>query len=307
MGIKLYKKPKLQRPDLLVAWPGIGNVGIIAIDSLRGMLNAEELGEIEPWDFFYPRVVSIKNGELVDLEFPRNKFYFKRTAQRDLIFFIGEEQPTEGRGAYAEGGKAYQMANLVLDVASKFGCQRVYTSGAAVAPMHHTMRSRTWAVPNKQELLDEVKGYENAILMSDIEGRGEEGSITGLNGLLLGVAKRRGLEGICIMGEVPIYLQGLPVPYPKASKSVLEVLTRNLGIRIAMRGIEDMVERAERGIEDLYQRFPPEVREQLDKLKYITYAKTTEPGPITEDDQKRIMENIEELFRKGRKDEERPF
>ena len=109
------------------------------------------------------------------------------------------------------------------------------------------------------------------------------------------------------MGEVPIYLQGLPVPYPKASQSVLEVLTKNLGIRIEMRGIKDMVERAERGIEDLYQRFPPEVREQLDKLKYITYAKLTEPGPITEEDQKRIMEHIEELFKRGKKDEERPL
>lgn len=307
MGVKLYTKPKLHRPDMLIAWPGIGNVGLIAIDSLRGMLNAEEFGEIEPWDFFYPRVVSIKNGELVGLEFPRNKFYFKRTAQRDLTFFIGEEQPTEGRGAYAEGGKAYQMANLVLDVASKFGCQRVYTSGAAVAPIHHTMRSRVWVVPNRQELLDEVKGYENAILMSDIEGRGEEGSITGLNGLLLGVAKKRGLEGICIMGEVPIYLQGLPIPYPKASKSVLEVLTKNLGIGIEMGRIENMVERAERGIEDLYQSLPLDVREQLDKLKHITYAKPAEPGPITEDDQKRIMENIEELFKKGKKDDERPL
>lgn len=307
MGVRLHRKPKLDRPDLLVAWPGIGNVGLIAIDSLRGLLEAEELGEIEPWDFFYPWVVSIKNSELVDLEFPRNKFYFKRTTHKDLIFFIGEEQPTEGRGTYAEGGKAYQMANLVLDVAEKFGCNRVYTSGAAVAPIHHTIDSRVWAVPNKQELLEEVKGYENTVLMSRIEGREEEGSITGLNGLLLGVARRRGLEGICIMGEVPIYLQGVPVPYPKASRSVLEVLTRNLGIMVDMSGIEKMIEGAERGIEELYQRFPTEVREQLDKLKYVTYTRPAEPGPITEEDQKRIMEGIEGLFKKGKENEERPF
>ncbi len=307
MGIKLYRKPKLDRPDLLVAWPGIGNVGLIAIDSLRGMLNAEELGEIEPWDFFYPRAASIKNGELAELEFPRNKFYFKKTSRRDLIFFIGEEQPAQGRGQYAEGGKAYQMANLVLDVATKFGCRRVYTSGAAVAPIHHSMKSRVWVAPNNRELLYEVKRYENAILMSEIEGRGEGGNITGLNGLLLGVARKRGLEGICIMGEVPIYLQGLPVPYPKASMSVLEALTWNLGIEVDMTDMGKIVQRAETGIEDLYQRFPPEVREQLDKLRHVTYAKSSEPGPITEDDQKRIMDDIEELFNKGKRDEESPL
>jgi len=85
MAIKLYKKPGLEKPDMLVAWPGIGNVGIIAIDTLRAVLEAEEFGEIEPWDFFYPRAVLIKNGELEDLEFPGNKFYFKKTPQKDLI------------------------------------------------------------------------------------------------------------------------------------------------------------------------------------------------------------------------------
>jgi len=304
MGIKLYKEPRLEKPNLIAAWPGIGNVGIIAIDTLREVLNAEEFGEIEPWDFFYPRAVSIKNGELKDLEFPSNKFYFKKIPARDLIFFIGEEQPAEARVPYAEGRKGYQMANLVLDIALKFGCHRVYTSGAAVAPIHHTTKSRVWVVPNRQELMDEVKGYENAILMSDIEGRVSQGSITGLNGLLLGVAKKRGLAGICIMGEVPIYLQGLPLPYPKASKSVLEILTKNLGIRIELKGIEDMVEQAERRIEDFYQRLPSEVREQLDRLKYGTYA---EPRLITEDDQKRIMEHIDELFKKGKQDDKRTF
>ncbi|MBA7710986.1 Fused isobutyryl-CoA mutase [subsurface metagenome] len=34
------------------------------------------------------------------------------------------------------------------------------------------MRPRVWAVPNREDLIDEMKGYENTILMSDIEGRG---------------------------------------------------------------------------------------------------------------------------------------
>jgi hypothetical protein len=298
MGIRLYKEPKLETPILIAGWPGIGNIGIIAVDTLRGMVRAEEFGEIDPWDFFYPKRVLIRNGELVDLEFPNNKFYFKKTEKKDIIFFIGEEQPTERRGPYAEGRKAYQIANLVLDVALKFGCRRVYTSGAAVAPIHHTMRPKVWAVPNAEDLIDEARSYENTILMSDIEGRGGQGNITGLNGLLLGVAKKRGLEAICIMGETPMYLQGFPIPYPKASKSVLEVLTAALGIRVEMEGISNLIERSEREIEELYQRFPSEVREQLDKLRYVTYTKPTEPGPITEEDKKKILEDIDKFFKK---------
>lgn len=303
MGVRLYKEPELENPVLIAGWPGIGNVGIIAVDTLRGMLGAEEFGEIEPWDFFYPKKILIRNGEVKDLEFPSNKFYFKKTEKKDLIFFIGEEQPTEEGRAYAEGRKAYQMANLVLDVALKLGCQRAYTSGAAVAPIHHTMKPKVWAVPNTESLIDELRGYENTILMSDIEGRKGQGSITGLNGLLLGVARKRGLEAICIMGEIPVYLQGLPLPYPKASQSVLEVLTASLGVRIEMGEIVELVERSEREVEKLYERFPLEIREQLDKLKYVTYAKPAEPGPITEEDKKRILEDIDKFFKKGPKED----
>ena len=303
MGVSLYKEPELEKPVLIAGWPGIGNVGLIAVDTLRGGLRAEEFGEIEPWDFFYPKRIVIRNGELKDLEFPSNKFYFKKTEKRDLIFFIGEEQPTEEGRAYAEGRKAYQMANLVLDVALKLGCQRAYTSGAAVAPIHHTMKPKVWAVPNTEALIDELRGYENTILMSDIEGRKGQGNITGLNGLLLGVAKKRGLEAVCIMGEIPVYLQGLPLPYPKGSKSVLEVLTASLGVRIEMEGIIELVERSEREVENLYQRFPLEIREQLDKLKYVTYARPAEPGPITEEDKKRILEDIDKFFKKGPKED----
>jgi proteasome assembly chaperone (PAC2) family protein len=303
MGIVIYKEPELENPVMVASWPGIGNIGIIAVDTLRNMLGAEELGEIEPWDFFYPKKVLIKDGELKELEFPSSKFYFKRTGETDLLFFVGEEQPSDGGRTYAEGKKAYQMANLVLDVAQRFGCKRVYTSGAAVAPIHHTARPKVWAVPNTKGLISEVKTYENTILMSEIEGRGGQGNITGLNGLLLGVARKRGLEAICVMGEIPVYLQGFPFPYPRASKSVLEVLTAALGIEIDMDRIAGFIEQSDSQIEQLYEKFPPEIKEQLDKLKFVSYAQPTEPAPITEEDKKRILEDIDKFFKKEPKED----
>jgi len=304
MGVKLYKEPKLEKPDLVVGWPGIGNIGIIAIDTLREQIRAEEFGEIEAYDFFYPKRVIIKADLLEDLEFPSSKFYYKRLERKDLIIFVGEEQPTDGGRMYAEGRKAYQMANLVLDVAERFGCQRVYTSGAAVSLVHHTQKPRVWAVPNKEGLIDEIKRYENTILMGEIEGRGGQGSITGLNGLLLGVAKKRGLEGICLMGEIPDYLSGAPFPYPRASKSVLEVMTSILGIRIDLSGLDNMDAHVQEIIESIYEKFPREIRERLEQRKFVAQAK---PGAITEEDQKWIKEHIDEFFRKGGKGDERPI
>ena len=279
MGVKLYRKPKLEKPIMFVGWPGIGNIGIIAMNTLKGILKAEELGEIESWDFFYPRKVSIRDGLLEDLDFPSNKFYYQRIEKKDLIFFIGEEQPTEGGRMYASGEKAYQMANLVLDVGLEFGCQRVYTSGACVSLVHHQMKPRVCAVTSSEELIKELKKYQNTILISEIEGRrGGEGTITGLNGLLLAVAKKRGVEGICLMGEIPDWLSGASFPYPKAARSVLEVFAEILGIGIDLSFLDKMEGQIEEMIEGIYAKFPPEMKAEYDRRKFIPQTK---PGTIT--------------------------
>jgi proteasome assembly chaperone (PAC2) family protein len=298
MGIRLYQEPKLETPILIASWPGIANIGIVAVDTLREALEAEEFGEIEPWDFFYPKRVLIRKGVLERLEFPSSKFYFKKMDRTDIILFIGEEQPAEEGRMYAEGRKALGMANLVLNMAEKFSCRRVYTSGAAVALIHHTMKSRVWAVPNNENLVLETRAYDNTVLMSDIEGMGGHGNITGLNGLLLGVARKRGLEAVCLMGEIPVYLQGLPLSYPRASKAVLEVIGRNLGIEIDLTKLDDLDQKLERRIEDFYQQIPLEMRGQLERLKHVSYDKPAEPGPITEEEQKRIMEDVDKFFKR---------
>jgi proteasome assembly chaperone (PAC2) family protein len=298
MGIRLCQEPQLENPILIASWPGIGNIGIIAVDTLRGKLEAEEFGEIEPQEFFYPKRVLIRKGVLECLEFPSSKFYFKKIHGTDIIFFIGEEQPTEGGRMYAEGRKACRMAGLVLDVAEKFKCRRVYTSGAAVALIHHTAKPRVWAVPNSGSLISEIKAYRNTVVMSDIEGRGGHGNITGLNGLLLGVAKKRGFEAICLMGEIPVYLQGFPLSYPRASKSVLEVLSYGLKIEVNLDTLDELDQKVQQRIEEFYQQVPLEIRAQLDRLKRVAYAQPAEPGPITEEEEKRIVEDVEKFFKK---------
>ena len=293
MGIKLHRELELEKPIMFVGWPGIGNIGIIAVNTLKDILKAEVFGEIESWDFFYPRKVSIREGLLEDLEFSSNKFYCRRLESKDLIFFIGEEQPTEGGGIYASGEKAFQMANLVLDVGIKFGCQRVYTSGACVSLTHHQIKPKVCAVIGSEDLKEEVKKYPNTILMSELGGRGGgEGTITGLNGLLLALAKKRGLESICLMGEIPDWLTGASFPYPKASKSVLEVFAEILGIRMDFSFLDKMEAQIEEIVESFYAKFPLEMKQEYDQRKFIAQTK---PGTITI----QAQVYIDEHFKKG--------
>jgi proteasome assembly chaperone (PAC2) family protein len=298
MGVRLNQEPELKNPVMLCGWAGIGNVGLVAVNTMRRLVGAEEFGEIQPYDFFEPSRVVIRDGQIEEMRFPATKFYSHRGNERDIIFLVGEQQP-------ADTQKAYEMAGMVLDTAEKFGCHRVYTSGASVTMIHHTAKPRVWVVPNDRELISEVRRYGNTVLMSEVGDTNGEGSITGLNGLLLGVAKCRRIEAVCLMGEVPYYLQGAPWPYPKASISVLEVLGRILRISLDLRELQETAGRVEANIEQILEalataeELPEQVRAEMERLRHPPHTRL---GPITETEKKEILDHIDELF----KGEERP-
>ena len=295
MGIEFYKEPKLERTMMVACWPGVGNIGRIAIDSLMSKIGAEALGEIEPWDFFYPRKLSVKSGVLQNLEFPDNKFYFKKLERRDVIIFVGDEEP-DNASAYAQGQKAYQIGNLVLDVAEKFGCRRIYTSCAAISSTHHRDKSKVWAVASHAYLKKEAKSYVNTVLMSEVEGRGRYNRIPGLKGLLVGLAKKRGLEAMCLMGEIPDYLTQVPLPYPRASKAVLDILCSLLGCENDDNALNEMITRVDELIDGVVEQFPQEIKERIEQRKSISQAK---PETITKEDEEWIKGHLDDLFKKG--------
>ena len=60
--VKLCARPKLNSPNMLAAWPGIGNVSIIAATYLKRKLDFKELGEVEASYFFDPIAVSVRDN-----------------------------------------------------------------------------------------------------------------------------------------------------------------------------------------------------------------------------------------------------
>ena len=90
--------------------------------------------------------------------------------------------------------------------------------------IHHTEQPRVFGVATNQTTADDLKEYD-LMPASNLQ-------IAGLNGLLLGVAKEREIEGICLLGEVPVY--ATRIPNPMAAMAVLGVLTRMLGVEIDM-------------------------------------------------------------------------
>jgi proteasome assembly chaperone (PAC2) family protein len=225
--LKLSKEPHPKSCFMLASWPGIGNVSLIVAQYLKEKLNAEEIGEIDPVNFFEPVGVAVKDNVIEKPRFPESKFYYWQDgkAKMGLIIFIGEEQPSS---------KGYELLSCVLDVARKFKVKRVYSCAAAVTRIHHSEDSKVWAVATKRGLIKELQKY-------DVVFRGNL-RIAGLNGLFLGMAKERDIEGVCLLGEVPAY--AIQIANPGASYAVLKVLTKMLGIDIELTELSDMAEQS---------------------------------------------------------------
>ena len=221
--IKLRARPKLNSPVMLAAWPGIGNVALIVATYLLRKLNFKELGEIEAANFFDPIGVIVKDNVVEAPQFPQSQFYYWKNSGQgsDIILFIGEDQPAT---------KGYELANCVLDLALRFEVKRIYTCAAAITRIHHTEQPDVWGVATSQPVTEDLKRY-NLVQRGNLH-------ISGLNGLLLGVAKERDIEGVCLLGEVPVY--ATRIQNPMAALAVLKVLATMLDLKIDMDELAQM-------------------------------------------------------------------
>jgi proteasome assembly chaperone (PAC2) family protein len=231
--IKLYGKPKLKAPVMLAAWPGVGNVAMVVANYLLDKLDFKDLAEIDASYFFDPIGVLVREHIIETPQFPQSHFYYwkNKKGKNDVILFIGDDQPDV---------KIYDFAGCVLDFGEAFGVERVYTCAAAMTNIHFTEQPKVWAVSTNKRLAEELKKYELL----------QKGSIqiAGLNGLLLGLAKERDFDGVCIMTEVPS--QTSRMENPMAALAILKTFTKLLKIEI---DTKELAENAKEMMEQVKQ------------------------------------------------------
>ncbi len=207
---------------MLAAWPGISNVAMIAGTYLAHKLNPKPLAEVIAPYFFDPIGVLVRENVVESPQFPESRFFYwkNKPGKRDLILFIGDDQPSS---------KTYELAHTVIDVAQRFGVKRLYTCAAALTRIHHSEQPKVWAAATREDLLVELKA-RNLVMGGDLQ-------ISGLNGLLLGVAKERKLDAVCLLGEVPHYASRLP--NPTAALSIAETLLQILDIEVDLKELKE--------------------------------------------------------------------
>jgi proteasome assembly chaperone (PAC2) family protein len=279
--INLYETPDLKKASFIAAWPGMGNVALTAVNYLREKLGAKLLGEIPPADYFAQTDAIVEKQIIRPPEPPINQFYYykSRHSQNDILFFIGSVQPISHR--------EYAFAGEILKFAQNFGTKIIYTTAAAPSDMNFHDKSRVFAVPNNRSLLKKLMEYRVHFM--------SEGVIAGLNGLLLSVAAEMGLKGVCLLGEIPFYTAQLE--FPKASLSIVEVLTKLLNVTIDMVDLELFVTEKEKEIESVASLLMKgeESEDEEDHEKFIPKTESTVP--------RAVRLRIEKLFRQAELDQ----
>ena len=215
--VNLCKKIDLQKPILIDGVSGIGFIAEIVGTHIIKNLAAEKFGEINS-PFFRDIAISTPDGSI---QSPLLEFYYSRSEKlNDLIIILGNTQALISYGQY-------ELCSKILDVVQSIGCQLV-VSMEGLSKNIGTRASKVYYTATDFETLDRLMKYGLNIF---------QGCISGMSGLLMGLAKLRGMKGFCLLTETAGDYPDVP-----AARIILDRLNNILGLNINLVNLEKAAE-----------------------------------------------------------------
>ncbi|UCG44920.1 MAG: PAC2 family protein [Candidatus Bathyarchaeota archaeon] len=224
--IKERTKIRLKNPILIEGLPGLGMVGRIATRYFAKQLKAQKLAELYSPHFPYYVLVNKKGS----IRLLHGAFHFWRNeaGENDFLFLTGDSQAQTIEGQY-------DVAGCILDYSERHGVKTIITIGGYRKEPELT--PKVVAVSTNDRLL---KKAIDATASPSPAGN----PIVGTAGLLLGLARFRRIDALCLLGETRGYL-----PDPKAAKSVLNVLQKILKINVSLPELDAEIEKSKKIME----------------------------------------------------------
>jgi uncharacterized protein (TIGR00162 family) len=254
--IKILKKFSTKKFTLVSGLPGIAYIGKLSVDYLVQQLKAELVAEV--YSKYFPPYVLIRKDGLVELL--RNELYLVKDEEAgDIVFFSGNSQ------AFSPEGQ-YEIADALLDWAVANGVKKVFSLAAYVTDRVFE-KPNVYGTTTSSEVLEEMKKKGVTPL--------DEGVISGENGLIMGLAKKRNVEAVCLMGETRGYQTptGQYLIDAKASKAVLQLLTSVLNLKVDMEPLDKQAQEMDEIIAkmaEVEQRIKEEMSQSAKKPSYVT-------------------------------------
>jgi hypothetical protein len=270
----------------------MGHVALNAGVYLLSKLNMTAIAELESGELFDIDHVEVKDGIIQPARRARNRFFvwIDPNKERDLLVFLGEAQPPIGR---------FPFCRQVMEFAKNAGVERVFTFAAMATRMHPDHKSRVFSAVTDPDGLEELHKLDLELL--------EDGNIGGLNGVLLAAAAEVGLNGICLLGEMPHIFARLP--FPKASLVILEVFKTITGIDIDLAELGEQAQAVEEQLGELLAR----VEEQYGQQFGESEDDEDEEGPSEaveiegNKEEEADRDHIDEMFGAAAKDRSKAF
>jgi len=172
--------PVLENPIFVQGLPGFGNVGKIAAYLLIKFCGAKSFTELYSPSF--PDYVSVNSHGICRL--PRYEFHAAPMEKNDFIIMTGDTQPS-----FEDVVAHYEVCTEILDFIEKYGCSLIITVGGV--PISEE-KAQVYVAATSPSLAAEFM-EKGAVIYS-------KGRIMGATGLMLGLAKERGLDGVCLLG-----------------------------------------------------------------------------------------------------------
>lgn len=224
---RVLRTPKGHRPVLVCGLPGSGYVGKLAADHLVSEFGLKKVAEYSS-ETFPPQATVGKDGT-VDL--PKGELYFAALGRgKSMLVFTADAQPTTSEGEY-------ELSDAVIRFAKKCGVRSVYAMAAYITGSF-SAAPKVYGSGTSKGVLESLS--ENGVTLM------KDGGISGMNGLLIGMASLRGMEGACLLGETSGY-----VVDAGAAKSVLEMLSKVVGLKIDTTKLKEKAEETQKVISQL--------------------------------------------------------
>jgi len=184
--------------------PGFGNVGKMAARLIIEFTRANVFAELYSPSF--PDYVVV-NKEGICLP-PRYEFYTASLGKTQFIILSGDAQPSR-----EDVVAHYELCDEILDFLAQYDCKFIATMAGVTTPKP---AGEVYVAATSPEL--SAKAVEKGAVVYG------GGRILGAAGLLLGLAKNRGWEGVCLLGATT----GLKADRG-AAYSVFKLLMRMFG------------------------------------------------------------------------------
>ena len=172
--------PVLENPIFVQGLPGFGNVGKIAAYLLIKFCSAKPFAELYSPSF--PDYVSVNSKGICRL--PRYEFHAAPMEKNDFIIMTGDTQPS-----FEDVVAHYEVCSEILEFIEKHSCGFIITMGGV--PISEE-KAQVYVAATSPRLAAEFM-EKGAVIYS-------KGRIMGATGLMLGLAKEHGLNGVCLLG-----------------------------------------------------------------------------------------------------------